>query len=97
MSKKFLHRITPTDPASRQQVTALLSELQSIFIRAHTPVGPAISSVIRSWRLEQDGSYTVEFSSLVADRLPALSGLPLLQAAKSMAAASQEAPEAVTL
>ena len=92
MSKKFLHRITATDPASRQQVTTLLAELQGIFIRANTPMGPAISSVIRSWRLEKDGSYIVEFSSLMADRLPDLSGLPLLQAAKGLATTSPPAP-----
>lgn len=92
MTHKFLHRITATDPAFRQQVTTLLSELQGIFIRAQTPVGPAISSVIRSWRQEKDGTILVEFSSLVADRLPDLSGLPLLQAAKGLAAASQLSP-----
>lgn len=96
MTHKFLHRITATDPAFRQQVTSLLSELQGIFIRAHTPVGPAISSVIRSWRQEKDGTILVEFSSLVAERLPALSGLPLLQAAKGLAAASQLVPTEAT-
>lgn len=92
MSSKFLHRITATDSATRQQVTALLAELQSLFIRTRTPVGAAISAVIRSWRLEKDGSILVEFSSLAAERLPPLSGLELLLAARGLAAASQLSP-----
>lgn len=85
MSSKFLYRITTADSASTQQVTSILAELQTAFIRTKTPVGPAVSSVIRSWRQEKDGSFTVEFSSLAADRLPALSGLALLEAARGLA------------
>lgn len=96
MSSKFLHRITAADSTTRQQVTALLAELQNLFIRTKTPVGAAISAVIRSWRQEQDGSFLVEFSALVADRLPALSGLELLLAARGLAAASQLSPVEVT-
>lgn len=92
MPSKFLYRITATDSATRQQVTALLAELQSLFIRTRTPVGAAISAVIRSWRQEQDGTFLVEFSSLAAERLPPLSGLPLLQAARGLAAASLLSP-----
>lgn len=88
MPSKFLHRITAVDSATRQQITALLAELQSLFIRTKTPVGAAISAVIRSWRQEKDGSFLVEFSSLVAERLPPLSGLELLIAARGLAAAS---------
>jgi len=94
--RKFLHRITIADSTTYQQVTALLAELQSLFIRTTTPVGAAISAVIRSWRQEQDGSILVEFSALVADRLPALSGLELLLAARGLAAASQLSPMEVT-
>lgn len=96
MTHKFLHRITAADSATRQQVVALLGELQSLFIRIHTPVGAAISAVIRSWRQEQDGSFLIEFSALVADRLPPLSGLELLVAARGLAAASQLSPVEVT-
>lgn len=92
MSSKFLHRITAPDSATRQQVTALLVELQGLFIRTHTPVGAAISAVIRSWRQESDDTILVEFSALVADRLPALSGMELLLAARGLAAASWLSP-----
>lgn len=96
MSSKFLHRITAVDAATRQQVTALLAELQSLFIRTKTPVGAAISAVIRSWRQDKDGSFLVEFSSLAAERLPPLSGLELLIAARSLAAASLLSPMEVS-
>lgn len=96
MSSKFLYRITATDSATRQQVNALLAELQSLFIRTRTPVGAAISAVIRGWRQEQDGIFVVEFSSLAAERLPPLSGLALLQAARGLAAASMLAPMEMT-
>lgn len=96
MTSKFLHRITAVDTATRQQVTALLAELQSLFIRTKTPVGAAISAVIRSWRQEKDGTFLVEFSSLAAERLPPLSGLELLIAARGLAAASLLSPMEVT-
>lgn len=92
MSSKFLHRIKATDAATRQQVTQLLAELQGLFIRTRTPVGAAISAVIRGWRQENDGTILVEFSALVADRLPALTGLELLLAARGLAAASLVSP-----
>lgn len=86
MSSKHVHRIRAGDSASSQLVSTLLEELQGIFIRSRTPVGAAISSVISTWRQEKDGSFTVEFSPLAAARLPALSGLELLQAARGLAA-----------
>lgn len=96
MSSKFLHRITAADSATCQQVTTLLAELQGLFIRTRTPVGAAISAVIRSWRQENDGSFLVEFSALAAERLPPLSGLELLIAARGLAAASLLVPMDVT-
>ncbi|HET8730907.1 MAG TPA: hypothetical protein VFM34_07350 [Moraxellaceae bacterium] len=96
MSNKFLHRITTTDSITCQQVTTLLTELQSLFIRTRTPVGAAISAVIRSWRQEKDGSFLIEFSALAAERLPPLSGMELLIAARSLAAASLLVPMEIT-
>ena len=86
MSNKITHRITANDPALRHLITNLLAELQGAFIRAKTPIGEAISTIISSWRLEKDGSFVVQFSPLAAERLPALSGLELLQAAQGLAA-----------
>ncbi len=86
MSSKSVHRIQAVDSASRQLVATLLGELQGIFIHAQTPVGAAVSSVISAWRQEKDGSFVVQFSPLAAARLPALSGLELLQAARELAA-----------
>lgn len=78
---KFLHRLTADSPESREHIITLLADLQRTFIRARTPIGPAISPVVSAWRLERDGSYVVQFSPLAAERLPALEGLPLLEAA----------------
>lgn len=86
MSSKSVHRIKAVDSASSQLVTSLLAELQGLFIRAKTPVGAAVSSVISTWRQEKDGTFIVQFSPLAAARLPALSGLELLQAARELAA-----------
>lgn len=88
MSSKFIHRIKAADSATSQLISNLLVELQSAFIRAKTPLGAAISLVISSWRQEKDGTFVVQFSPLAAERLPALSGLALLQAAQGLAAAS---------
>lgn len=96
MPNKFLYRIAAPDSATRQQVLALLGELQNLFIRTKTPVGAAISSVIRGWRQDQDGTFVVEFSSLAAERLPPLSGLELLFAAQGLAAASWLSPVDMT-
>jgi hypothetical protein len=86
MSSKSVHRIQAADSASSQLVSALLAELQGLFIRGTTPFGAAVSSVISAWRQEKDGTFVVQFSPLAAARLPALSGLELLQAARELAA-----------
>ncbi|MFZ5560287.1 MAG: hypothetical protein ACOY41_01955 [Pseudomonadota bacterium] len=86
MNHRSIHRIRAADSASSQLISTLLAELQSIFIRAKTPVGAAVSSVISTWRQEKDGTFVIQFSPLAAARLPALSGLELLQAAKGLAA-----------
>lgn len=91
MSTRFLHRISAPDASSSQHIASLLAELQSAFIRVHTPIGEAVSAVISSWRQEQDGSFVVQLSPLAAERLPALSGLELLQAAHGLAAESAAA------
>lgn len=84
MSSKYLHRLTADSPENRQQIISVLAELQRTFIRAKTPIGHAISPVISGWRLERDGSYVVQFSPLAAERLPELSGMPLLEAARKL-------------
>lgn len=93
MSSKYIHRLTADSPESRQHIVNLLGELQRTFIRAKTPLGPAISPVITAWRLERDGSYVVQFSPLAAERLPELAGLPLLEAARELAATPEPGPE----
>jgi hypothetical protein len=85
MSSKFIHRIQAPDQASSQRITSVLAELQKAFIRARTPIGEAISTIISSWRQEQDGTFIVQFSPLAAEQLPALSGIELLQAARGLA------------
>lgn len=91
MSSKSIHRIQAKDPASRQLISTLLAELQTVFIRVKTPIGEAISSVISAWRQQDDGSFLVQFSPLAAERLPALADLELLQAAKALASDSAAA------
>lgn len=93
MSSKQVHRIQGVDPASRQRIAALLTELQQASLRSPTPVGMAVSFVVSSWRSEDDGSFSVQLSPLAAARLPALGGLELLQAAKGLAEASALLPE----
>lgn len=93
MSSHYVHRIKTTDAAASQLVPTLLAELQRAVIRAKTPIGMAVSFVISTWRQEADGSFVVQFSPLAAARLPALSGLALLQAAQGLAAASALLPE----
>ena len=85
MNSKYVHRIKAADSASRQLVPALLADLQKAVVRAQTPIGNAVSFVVSAWSQEGDGTFVVQFSPLVAERLPALSGLPLLQAAKGLA------------
>ena len=96
MNSRFVHYIRATDPASRHRIVALLGELKGIFIRTSTPLGAAISPVISSWRQEDDDIYEVQFTALAAVRLPALSGLELLEAARALASAPdlQPAPPA---
>lgn len=91
MSTKYLHRLTADDPETRQLIPTLLTELQRTFIRARTPIGEAISPIISAWRLEKDGSFVAQFSPLAAERLPDLSGVELLRAAKSLAQAPASA------
>lgn len=92
MSSTCLHRITAVDAANRQLVTALLAELQNLFIRIKTPVGTTLAAVVRGWRQETDGTYVVELGALVTERLPPLPGLELLIAAQGLAAASWVRP-----
>ena len=87
MSSKYLHRLTADDPETRQLIQSRLSELQRTFIRAKTPIGEAISPVISGWRIEKDGSYSVQFSPLAVERLPEATGLALLEAARALAQA----------
>jgi hypothetical protein len=84
---KYLHRLLADNPETREHIITLLAELQRTFIRARTPIGPAISPVVSAWRLERDGSYVVQFSPLAAERLPEASGLPLLESARKLSAA----------
>lgn len=81
---RYLHRLTADNPEAREHIMTLLADLQRTFIRARTPIGPAISPVVSTWRLERDGSYAVQFSPLAAERLPELEGLPLLEAARKL-------------
>ncbi|MDF3032016.1 MAG: hypothetical protein K0R03_2574 [Moraxellaceae bacterium] len=92
MNRRFVHYIKATDPASRHRIVALLGELKGIFIRTSTPLGTAISPVISSWRLEQDDVYEVQFTALAAVRLPELSGIELLEAARMLAGAADLQP-----
>lgn len=92
MKGKYVHRIAVRDPASSHLVSSLLTELQSASIRSRTPIGTAVSFVISSWRRDTDGAFLVQFSPLAAERLPALSGIELLQAAQGMANAAALLP-----
>lgn len=90
MNSKYVHRIQAADAASRQLVSALLADLQQAVVRAPTPIGNAVSFAVSSWRQEGDSIFVVQFSPLVAERLPALSGLPLLEAAKGLVNAATQ-------
>lgn len=92
MSAKQVHRIKVADTESRQLVPSLLAELQRATIRAQTPLGTAVSFVVSAWKQETEDHYVVQLSPLAAARLPSLSGLELLQAAKGLAAASSLLP-----
>lgn len=84
MNSKYVHRIQAADSASRQLVSTLLADLQEAVVRAPTPIGNAVSFAVSSWRQEGDSTFVVQFSPLVAERLPELSGVPLLEAAKGL-------------
>lgn len=90
MSSRYLHRLAGNDPETRE----LLAELQRTFIRTKTPIGPAISPVVSSWRQEKDGSLLVQLSPLVAQQLPELTGLAVLRAARELAQAAAKAEDA---
>ncbi|MDQ8036212.1 MAG: hypothetical protein REI12_02245 [Pedobacter sp.] len=94
MSSKQVHRITVSDDASRNSTRTLLAELQASSLRSRTEVGTIVSFVVSHWREDAAGDFTVELSPQAAARLPALSGLELLQAAKGLAEASALLPEA---
>ncbi|MCC2638677.1 MAG: hypothetical protein K0Q68_2396 [Moraxellaceae bacterium] len=93
MSSHYVHRIKAADAAAHQRVTTILDELQKAVIRAKTPIGSAVSFVISAWGQEADGTFVVQFSPLAAARLPALTGMALLQAAQGLAAAAALRPE----
>jgi hypothetical protein len=92
MTRKQVHRIATADPASSRLVSSLLAELQQASIRSRTPLGTAVSFVVSSWRQDDDGAFLVQLSPLAAERLPALSGIELLQAAQGMANAAALLP-----
>lgn len=94
MTRNLVHRITTGDAASRQLASRLLGELQKAVLRTPTPIGNAVSFVVSTWRQEGDGTFVVQFSPLAAERLPALSGLELLQAARGLAGAGRARGEA---
>ncbi|MGH8492704.1 MAG: hypothetical protein ACRERR_06300 [Moraxellaceae bacterium] len=93
MSSKQVHRITGADNSTRTNIKDLLAELQHTSLRSRSEVGTVVSFVVSTWREEEDGSFTVQLSPQAASRLPALSGLELLQAAKGLAAATALLPE----
>lgn len=95
MTGKQVHRITVSDDSCRKHIRTLLAELQASSLRSRTEVGSIVSFVVSNWREAEDGDFTIELSPQAAARLPALSGLELLQAAKGLAEASALLPEAV--
>jgi hypothetical protein len=95
MSSNYVHRITPRDPASSQRIASLLAELQGIVIRGKTANGSALSFVVSAWRQDPEGSFIVQFSPLAAERLPALAGIELLEAARGLALAQALLPDAL--
>lgn len=94
MTRNYVHRITAADSASRQLASRLLGELQKAVIRAPTPIGNAVSFVVSTWRQEGEDTFVVQFSPLAAERLPSLSGLELLQAARGLAHGARPRSEA---
>jgi len=82
-----VHRIAAADMAASQAITSLLAELEDTTLAADTRIGRAMSFVVSTWRLEADGSFLIQFSPLLAERLNNLhvSGIELLQSARQIA------------
>lgn len=81
MSNKCVHKINVSSPETRHLASQLLTELQNATIRTQTPIGPAITMIVNSWKQDDTGNFLVQFTSMAANLLPPLTDIELLESA----------------